>query len=205
MEYMRLVHQDYVERIRLFGWKLDELLDLKFQPFSDSIETLPLYFESSQWKLLYNGGEEWNRESLRKIHESIKPARRQVNPPKNHEVEKETSSLELQPVPPRNSSQKPPYLAKTKKDSIPQNLQQALRFFHPLIDDFPTHAIGLYSTPDNELRRRKASNDTLKVFKEKLASGDLRHLYLTQRLEAMTVMQALVRQRRKFHLFTYYT
>ena len=31
-EYMRLVHQDYVERIRLFGWKLDELLELKFQP-----------------------------------------------------------------------------------------------------------------------------------------------------------------------------
>ena len=178
-EYMRLVHQDYVEKIRLFGWKLDELLDLKFQPFSDSIETLPLYFESSQWKLVYNGGEEWNRESMKRIVEGIQLARPKVEPTKNLKVEKNTSGSELQPVPSCNSSQKPPQLAKRKKDSIPQSPPQALRFFHPTIDDFPTQAINLYSTPGNELMRRKASNDTLRVLKEKLASGELRHLYLT--------------------------
>ena len=178
-EYMRLVHHDYVEKIRLFGWKLDELLELKCQPFCQEIETLPLHFEVSQWKLLYNGGEWWTLESIGKILESINPTRHQTDPPKNHERETNTSSSKLQPVPSCNPSQKPPHLAKTKKDSIPQSPPQALRFFHPSIDDFPTQAITLYSTPDNELRRRKASNDTLKVLKEKLASGELRHLYLT--------------------------
>ena len=178
-EYMRLVHHDYVEKIRLFGWKLDELLELPLQPFCKEIETLPLHFEVSQWKLLYNGGEWWTLESIGKILESINPTRHQTDPPKNHERETNTSSSKLQPVPSCNPSQKPPHLAKTKKDSIPQSPQQALRFFHPTIDDFPTQAITLYSTPDNELRRRRASNDTLKVLKEKLASGELRHLYLT--------------------------
>ena len=128
---------------------------------------------------MYNGGEEWNHESMKRILESIQLARPEVKPTKNHKVEKNTSGSELQPVPSCNSSQKPPQLAKRKKDSIPQSPPQALRFFHPSIDDFPTQAITLYSTPDNELRRRKASNDTVKVLKEKLASGDLRHLYLT--------------------------
>ena len=42
--------------LRMMSWKLDDVLHLRDQPFTEDIETLPLHFESHHWETLYNNG-----------------------------------------------------------------------------------------------------------------------------------------------------
>ena len=52
-------------------WKLDDLLSLNNQDFTDEIETLPLHFKFDQWKLFYNDGKELDRDSKKEILDVI--------------------------------------------------------------------------------------------------------------------------------------
>lgn len=65
-EYMSMVHKDCMNTIRMFGWRLDEVVELSNQPFTDEIETLSLHFDSTHWTYLYNGGKGWERESMKR-------------------------------------------------------------------------------------------------------------------------------------------
>ena len=53
---INLVHEDYMKTLQLMDWRLDALLLLNNQDFTDEIETLPLHFGVAQWNLLYNDG-----------------------------------------------------------------------------------------------------------------------------------------------------
>jgi hypothetical protein len=53
--YIGIVHKDYIKTLKMAGWKLDELLDLRDQPFTDDIETSPLHFETTHWEIRTNG------------------------------------------------------------------------------------------------------------------------------------------------------
>ena len=50
----------------MFCWRLDEVVELSNQPFTDEIETLSLHFDSTDWTYLYNGGKGWERESMKR-------------------------------------------------------------------------------------------------------------------------------------------
>ena len=52
-------------------WRLEDLLLLNNQDFTDEIETLPLHFGVAQWKCLYNDGKEWDRDSMKAMLDSI--------------------------------------------------------------------------------------------------------------------------------------
>ena len=68
----------------MVGWKLDELLDIRDQPFTDDIGTLPLHFETTHWEILYDHGKDWDRDSQRKIMDrTIQLETCIVNPPGN--------------------------------------------------------------------------------------------------------------------------
>ena len=55
-DYINIVHEDYMKIVKLMDWRLDDLLELCNQPFSDHIPTLPIYFKIIHWELLYNNG-----------------------------------------------------------------------------------------------------------------------------------------------------
>jgi hypothetical protein len=57
---------------RMADWKLDDLMDLRDQPFTDDIETLQLHFETPRWEIWYSHGKDWGQDSQRKILDSIK-------------------------------------------------------------------------------------------------------------------------------------
>ena len=70
--FIGIVHEDYMKTLRIADWKLDELLDLRDQPFTDCIETLPLHFKTNHWEILFNHGKVWDRDSQKNILDSIK-------------------------------------------------------------------------------------------------------------------------------------
>ncbi len=47
-----------MDKLRVWGWKLDDLLTLKNMDFSDDIETLPPQILILHWEMLYNNGDE---------------------------------------------------------------------------------------------------------------------------------------------------
>ena len=71
-----------MKMLRLMSWKLDDVLHLRDQAFTDDIETLPLHFETHHWETLYNNGRDWDSLSWGKILHSIKDwETSRVNPP----------------------------------------------------------------------------------------------------------------------------
>ena len=103
------------------SWKLDDVLHLRDQPFTEDIETLPLHFETHHWETLYNNGRDWDSLSRGKILRSIKDWEiSRVNPPGQNSP-KPTSST--------NEKTSAVNLSGKKKTVIPQNFQQQLNFF----------------------------------------------------------------------------
>ena len=61
-----------MKTVKLMDCRLDDLLVLRNQPFSDHIETVPLNFKIAHWELLYNNGKDLDKGGIKKVMEQIK-------------------------------------------------------------------------------------------------------------------------------------
>ena len=182
--YIGIVHEDYMKTLRMADWKLDELLDLRNQPFTDCIGTLPLHFKTNHWEILFNHGKVWDRDSQKNILDSIKQLETcrvdpqlKKTPPQQSPSNKKKLSKPVYP-----SSQKPSHasasahLSGSTKRVIPQNLQEALQFFYGEMD-LPAQAISFYSIPEHDHKRQAITKYTVNEMNRRLASGDFRDTY----------------------------
>ena len=182
--FIGIVHEDYMKTLRIADWKLDELLDLRDQPFTDSIETLPLHFQTNHWEMLVNHGKVWDRDSQKNILDSIKQLETcrvdpqlKKTPPQQSPSNKKKLSKPVYP-----SRQKPSHasssahLSGRTKRVTPQQPQEELQFFYGKMD-LPAQAISLYLIPEHDRKRQAITKYTVNEMNRRLASGDFRDTY----------------------------
>ncbi len=159
-EYIKIVHNEYMDKLRVWGWKLDDLLTLKNMDFSDDIETVPPQFLISHWEMLYNNGDELGTDSRRNILDTIK----RLGTPKVIPLPKKT-----QPSTSLNST------TKTKK-SILEKTQDEFKFLYGgVLSDFPPQALNLFSSELYVDKRNSKAIWTFKKLKKQLETGSLSH------------------------------
>jgi len=177
-EYITMVHEDYMKQCRFVGWKLDALKELKDQPFTDNIDTLPLRFQMSHWELLYNDGKDWDIGTRGKILDTIKQLDidevhlHNENPISEKPTTNPSSTVDT-PLP----STKKPSHSSTQHPIFPQTPEIAIQLWHTGLSDLPPQAISLCSNPEYELKRRASASETLNEIKKRLAGGELNHLF----------------------------
>ena len=93
-EYVKIVHNEYMDKLRVWGWKLDDLLTLKDMAFTSDIESLPPQFLISHWGMLYNNGDQWDRDSIKNVLHALKQldAPRVIPPGQKAKSEKPSSN-----------------------------------------------------------------------------------------------------------------
>ena len=150
-----------MDKLRVWGWKLDDLLTLKNMDFSDDIETLPPQFLILHWEMLYNNGDELGNDSRRNILDTIKLLGTSKVVPPSQKTHPSTSVKST---------------TKTKK-SIPENPQDTFKSLYGegVLSDLPPQALNLFSGKgESEIRQSKAIL-TYKEIKKSLATGELSH------------------------------
>ena len=114
--YIGIVHEDYMKILKIMSWKLDDVLHLRDQPFTEDIETLPLHFETHHWETLYNNGRDWDSISSGKILGNIKDWETTAVSSPGQNSPKQTSTT--------NKKTSDANLSGKKKTVIPQNFQR---------------------------------------------------------------------------------
>jgi hypothetical protein len=71
-DYIKIIHDEYMGKLRVWEWKLDDLLTLKDMAFTSDIESLPPQFLISHWQMLYNSGDQWDRDSIKNVLHALK-------------------------------------------------------------------------------------------------------------------------------------
>ena len=181
-DYIKIVHDEYMGKLRVWGWKLDDLLTLKDMAFTSDIESLPPQFGISHWGMLYNNGDRWDRDSIENVLHALKQldAPRVIPPGQKAKSEKPSSNQRPQlqsvtlNVPGSLQSSTSVQSTKTK---IPEHPEEAFKFLYGdvLLSDLPPQALHFFSGKgDSEIRQSKEIL-TYKEIKKSLASGELRH------------------------------
>ena len=181
-DYIKIVHDEYMGKLRVWGWKLDDLLTLKDMAFTSDIESLPPQFLISHWGMLYNNGDQWDRDSIKNVLHALKQldAPRVIPPGQKAQSEKPSSNQrpQLQSVPLNvQGSFHPSTSVQSTKTKIPENPQEAFKFLYGdvLLSDLPPQALIFFSGKgESEIRQSKAIL-TYKEIKKSLATGELSH------------------------------
>ena len=170
-DYINIVHEDYMKIVKLMDWRLDDLLELRNQPFSDHIPTLPIYFKIIHWELLYNNGEDLDEGGIKKVMEQIKQM--QKNPPAKG------PSLAKTPTNKTNSSaqRKEPPLPSCISRVFPQTPEMALQLWHGELGNLPPQAMSLYKAPENEGQRKLSATKTITNIKKSAFVEKASHLH----------------------------
>ena len=158
-EYIKIVHNEYMDKLRVWGWKLDDLLTLKNMDFSDDIETVPPQFLILHWEMLYNNGDELGNDSRRNILDTIKLLGTSKVVPPSQKTHPSTSVKST---------------TKTK-ESIPENPQDTFKFLYGegVLSDLPPQALNLFSTASYVEKRNSKAIWTFKKLKKQLETGSL--------------------------------
>ena len=158
-EYIKIVHDEYMDKLRVWGWKLDDLLTLKNMDFSDDIETLPPQFLILHWEMLYNNGDELGNDSRRNILDTIKLLGTSKVVPPSQKTHPSTSVKST---------------TKTK-ESIPENPQDTFKCLYGegVLSDLPPQALNLFSTASYVEKRNSKAIWTFKKLKKQLETGSL--------------------------------
>ena len=158
-DYIKIVHDEYMGKLRVWGWKLDDLLTLKNMDFSDDIETLPPQFLILHWEMLYNNGDELCKDSRRNILDTIKLLGTSKVVPPSQKTHPSTSVKST---------------TKTK-ESIPENPQDTFKSLYGegVLSDLPPQALNLFSTASYVEKRNSKAIWTFKKLKKQLETGSL--------------------------------
>lgn len=158
-EYIKIVHDEYMDKLRVWGWKLDDLLTLKNMDFSDDIETVPPQFLILHWEMLYNNGDELGNDSRRIILDTIKLLGTSKVVPPSQKTHPSTSVKST---------------TKTK-ESIPENPQDTFKSLYGegVLSDLPPQALNLFSTASYVEKRNSKAIWTFKKLKKQLETGSL--------------------------------
>lgn len=148
-----------MDKLRVWGWKLDDLLTLKNMDFSDDIETLPPQFLILHWEMLYNKGDELGKDSRRNILDTIKLLGTSKVVPPSQKTHPSTSVKST---------------TKTK-ESIPENPQDTFKCLYGegVLSDLPPQALNLFSTASYVEKRNSKAIWTFKKLKKQLETGSL--------------------------------
>ena len=150
-DYIKIVHDEYMGKLRVWGWKLDDLLTLKDMAFTSDIESLPPQFLISHWGMLYNNGDRWDRDSIENVLHALKQldAPRVIPPGQKAQSEKPSSNQRPQlqsvtlNVPGSLQSSTSVQSTKTK---IPEHPEEAFKFLYGdvLLSDLPPQALHFF-------------------------------------------------------------